>query len=128
MDPHREKRTKHQQDAIGTSKWGRPSKAHVGRGPPPRHPHHHPSHSSDEDEEEREMLERHAPIEQSFHMAIRYFKKTKHGTINDNREAPVCEGGKQSHDPHFLSLFHSDWYRSIYLNKKRLVVETQWVN
>jgi hypothetical protein len=28
----------------------------------------------------------------------------------------------------FLSLFHLDWYRSIYLHKKKLVVETQWVN
>jgi hypothetical protein len=61
-------------------------------------------------------------------MAIRYSKKTKQGTINDNRESPMYEGGKQSHDPHFLSLFHSDWYCSIYLNKMRPMVETQWVN
>jgi hypothetical protein len=74
------------------------------------------------------MLERHAPIERSSHMAMRYSKKTKQGTINDNREAPVNEGGKQSRDPRFWSLFHFNWYRSIYLNKKRSVVETQWVN
>jgi hypothetical protein len=95
--------------------------------PPPPHPCHHPAHSSDEDEEEHEMLERHALIERSSHMAIRYSKKTKLCTINDNCEAPVYEGDKQSHDPHFWSLFHFDWYHSIYLNKKRPVVETQWV-
>jgi hypothetical protein len=127
MDPHREKRTKHWQDVVGTSKQGHVGNAPVVRGPPP-HPSHHPSHSSDEDEEDCEMLERHEPIERSSNMAIKYSKKTKQGTINDNREALVCEGGKQSRDPWFWSLFHSDWYHSIYLHKKRLVVETPWVN
>jgi hypothetical protein len=116
MDPHHEKRTKHRQDVAETSKCGRLGKVPLDCGPPPRH---HPSHSSNDDEEECEMLERHAPIERSSHIA------TKQGTINDNREAPVYEGGKQSHDPHFLSLFHSGWYRCIYLNKKRPVLETQ---
>jgi hypothetical protein len=129
MDPCHEKRTKHWQDEAGTSKRGCISKAPVGHGPPPpSHPHHHPSHSSDDDEEEREMLERHAPIELSSHKTIRYSKKTKQRTINDNREAPMYEGGKQSYDPHFWSLFHSDRYCSIYLNKKRPVVVTHWVN
>jgi hypothetical protein len=127
MDPHQEKRTKHRQETVRTSKRGHPGKAPAGCGPPP-HPHHHPSHSSDEDEEDCEMFERHAPIERSSHMAIRYSKKTKQGTINDNHEAPVYGGGEQSRDLRFLSLFHSDWYRAIYLNKRRLVVETQWVN
>jgi hypothetical protein len=57
-------------------------------------------------------------------MAIKYSKKTKQGKINDNGEAPMYEGSKQSRDPHFWSIFHSDWYRSIYLHKKRPVVET----
>jgi hypothetical protein len=35
---------------------------------------------------------------------------------------------KQSRDPHSWSLFHSDWYRSIYLHKLKPVVESQWVN
>jgi hypothetical protein len=34
----------------------------------------------------------------------------------------------QSLDPLFWYLFHSGWYRSIYLNKGKPVVETQWVN
>jgi hypothetical protein len=124
MDPHHEKRTKNWQDAARTSKQGRSGKAPVTRGPP--RPHHHPSHSSDEDD--CEMLKRHAPVERSSHLAIKYSKKTKQGTINVNREAPVYEGSKQSRDPRFWSLFHSDWYHSIYLNKKKLVVETQWAN
>jgi hypothetical protein len=127
MDPCREKRTKHRQDMVGSFKQGRTGKVPTIRGPPP-HPRHHPSHSSDEDEDDREMLERHSPIERSSHLAIKYSKKTKQSTINDNREAPVYEGGKQSRGPHFWSIFHSKWYRSIYLHKKRPVVETQWVN
>jgi hypothetical protein len=63
------------------------------RGPPPR-PRHHPSPSSEEEEDDHEMFKRHAPVEQSSHLAIRYSKKTKHGTINVNREAPVYEGTK----------------------------------
>jgi hypothetical protein len=34
----------------------------------------------------------------------------------------------QSTYPRFWSLFHSDWYRSIYLHKKTLVVPTKEVN
>jgi hypothetical protein len=127
MDPCREKRTKHQQDAARTSKRGCSGKAPMTHGPPPL-PHHHPSHSSEKEEDDREMFKRHAPIERSSHLAIKYSKKTKQGTINVNREALVYEGSKQSHDPRFCSLFHSDWYRSIYLHKVRAVVETQWVN
>jgi hypothetical protein len=125
MNPRREKHTKHRQDEARSSKRGQASKgkAAVSPGPPP--PHHHPSHSSDEDEDDREKLEMHSPIERSSHLAIRYSKKSKQGTISDNREAPVYEGSKQSHDPRFLSLFHSDGYRSIYLYKKMPVVETQ---
>jgi hypothetical protein len=122
MDPHREKRTNHQQDVAGTSKRGHANKVPVVRGPHPN-PHHHPSHSSDEDEDDREMLERHSPIERSSHMPIKYSKKMKHRTINDSREVPMYEGGKQSHDPRSWSLFHSDWYRSIYLHKKMPVVD-----
>jgi hypothetical protein len=55
-------------------------------------------------------------------------QKSKQSTINDNRKAPVYEGSKQFRDPHFWSLFHLDWHRSIYLHKKKPVVETQWVN
>jgi hypothetical protein len=126
MDPHHEKRTRHWQDVAGTSKRGRSGKAPAAHGPP--HPRHHPSHTNDEDEEDREVFEWHTPIEWSSHMNIHYSKKTKQSTINDNREAQVYEGGKQSHEPHFLSLFHSDWYHSIYLHKRWPVVETQWVN
>jgi hypothetical protein len=97
MDPHHEKRTKHHQDVIGSSKHDRTGKgkgkALVGRYPPPRH---HPSHSSSEEEEEHEMFERHSPIERSSHLALRYSKKMKQSTINDNHEAPVYEGSKQS--------------------------------
>jgi hypothetical protein len=89
---------------------------------------HHPSHSSEEERDDREMLERHAPIERSSHLAIRYSKKTKQDTINENHEAPVYEGSKQSRDPHVWSLFHSNWYYSIYLHKLKPVVKTQWVN
>jgi hypothetical protein len=129
MGPRHEKRTKHRQDEAGTSKRGCSGKAPMTHGPqPPPHPCHHPSHSSDEGEDDHEMLERHTPIEQSSHMAIRYSQKTKQSTINKNHEAPVYQGSKQSHDPRFWSLFHSDWYRSIYLHKKTPVVETQWVN
>jgi hypothetical protein len=98
----------------------------VVRGPPPRR-RHDPSHFSDEDEDDREMSERHSPIERSSHLAIKYSKTSNQGTINVNCEAPVYEGSKQSRDPRFWSLFHSNWYRSIYLHKVRPVVETQWV-
>jgi hypothetical protein len=74
------------------------------------------------------MFKRHTPIERSSHLATCYSKKLKQPTINKNREDPVCDCNKQSCDPHFWSLFHSDCYRSIYLHKKMAVVETQWVN
>jgi hypothetical protein len=124
MDPRHEKRTKHRQDVAETSMQGRSSKskAPMSCGPPP--PHHHPSHSSDEDEDDREMFERHTPIERSSHLVLRYSKKTKQSTINENCEAPVYEGIKKSCDPCFWSLFHSDWYYSIYLHKLKPVVET----
>jgi hypothetical protein len=61
-------------------------------------------------------------------MALRYSKKMKQSTINDNHEALVYAGSKQSCDPRFWALFHSDWYRSIYLHKLKPVVESQWVN
>jgi hypothetical protein len=110
---------------AGSSKQGRSGKALAGRYPPP--PHHHPSHSSEE-EEDCELFKHHTPIEWSSHLAIRYSKKSKQITINENREALVYEGCKWPHDPHLWSLFHSDWYWSIYLHKKKPVVETQWVN
>jgi hypothetical protein len=47
-----------------------------------------------EEEEFRELLKRHTPFERSSHPAIRYSKKSKQSTINDNREAPVYEGSK----------------------------------
>jgi hypothetical protein len=128
MDPRREKRTKHQQDVGGTSKRGRTGKAPVYRGNHSPRLSHHPSRSSDEDVEDHEMFEWHSPIEGSSHLALRYSKKKKQSTINENREAPVYEGSKQSHDPHFWALFHLDWYHSIYLYKLKPVVETQWVN
>jgi hypothetical protein len=81
-----------------------------------------------EEEEFRELLKHHTPFERSSHPAIRYSKMSKQSTINDNREAPVYERSKQSRDPHFWSLFHSDLYWSIYLHKKKPVVETQWIN
>jgi hypothetical protein len=57
-----------------------------------------------------------------------YSKKTKQDTINTNHKASVYEGNQQSVDPRFWSLFHSDWYRSIYLHKKTLVVPTKKMN
>jgi hypothetical protein len=74
------------------------------------------------------MFERHTPIERSSHLAIKYSKKTKQSAINENREAPMYEGSNQSREPRFWSIFHSDWYRSIYLHKLKPVVESQWVN
>jgi hypothetical protein len=107
------------------SKRDRPGKVLARSHPPP--PRHHPSHSSEE-EDDRELFKCYTPIERSSHLAIRYSKKSKQSTINENCEAPVYEGSKQSCNPHFWSLFHSDWYRSIYLHKKNHMVETQWVN
>jgi hypothetical protein len=101
MDPHHEKQTKQCQDVVGTSKRGRSDKGLVGRHPIP--PHHHPSHSSEE-EDDRELLKRQTPFERSSHLAICYSKKSKQSTINDNHEAPIYEGNKQSCDPCFVSL------------------------
>jgi hypothetical protein len=126
MDPRREKRAKQGQDVVRSSKRGRSSKAVVTRHPPP--PHHHPSHSNDEEEDDCELLKRHAPVERSNHLAIKYSKKTKQSTINANHKAPVYARNKQSMDRLFWSLFHYDWYHSIYLYKKKPVVETKWVN
>jgi hypothetical protein len=114
------------QDVARTSsKQGCSGKALAGHFPCPSH---HPSHSSDDEQDEHELYERYAPEECQDHYAIHYSKKSKQSTINENREAPVYEGSKQSRDPHFWFLFHSDRYRSIYLNKAKPVVETQWVN
>jgi hypothetical protein len=121
----REKRSKQWQDVAGSSKWGHSGKALAGRYPLS---YRHPSHHSDEEEDEHELYERHAPVERHDHYAIRYSKKTKQGTINRNREAPVYESSQQSVDPRFWSLFHTDWYRSIYLHKKTPVVPTKEVN
>jgi hypothetical protein len=112
-----------------TSKRGDSGNASVSLGhhPPPR-PSHHTSHYNDEGEDDHEVLERYPPIECSSHMAIRYSKKTKQGTVNGNREAPLYVGSKQYRYPHFWSLFHFHWYCFIYLDKKRPVMETQWVN
>jgi hypothetical protein len=126
MDPRREKQTKKHQDVAGaSSKRGRSSKALAGCFP---RPSHHPSHSSGNEQDERELYERLAPEERLDHYVIRYSKKSKQSIINGNREAPVYVGSKQSHDPRFWPLFHSGWYRSIYLNKTKPMVETQWVN
>jgi hypothetical protein len=125
MDPHHEKRTKNWQDVAGTtssSKRGCSGKTLAGCQPPP--PRHHPSHSSKE-EHDCELLKHHTPFERSSQLAICCSKKSKQNTINNNHEAPVYEGSKQFCNPHF---FHSDWYRSIHLHKKKPVVETQWVN
>jgi hypothetical protein len=87
-----------------------------------------PPHSSGDEQDERELYERHAPEEHLDHYAIRYSKKSKQSIINGNQEALVYVGSKQSRDHRFWSIFHSDWYCSIYLNKIKPVVETQWVN
>jgi hypothetical protein len=92
MYSRHEKRTKPWQDVVGTSKRGRSSKALVTRGPPPSC--HHPSHFSDEEEGDYELFERHSPNERPDHYAIKYSKKIKQHTINENGEATVYEGGK----------------------------------
>jgi hypothetical protein len=102
MDPHYEKRTKHRQDVArpSSSKRGCFGKALAGSHPPPP-PRHHPSHSSNEEGDDCEAIEQHSPIERSSHMALCYSKEMKQSTINDNREALVYEGSKQSGDPSF---------------------------
>jgi hypothetical protein len=112
MDLHWEKQTKNWQDVTGTSKQDRSSKALAGHHPPSRH---HPSHSSEE-KDVHEKFKRHTLVERSSHLALLHSshlallhsKKTKQSTINDNREAPVYEGSKQSRDPRFWSPFHLD--------------------
>jgi hypothetical protein len=95
MDPRHEKQTKHWQEVAWTSKGGRSGKAPTTRGPPPPPPpRHHPSNSSNEYEEDHEIFEQHSSIEWSSHVALRYSKKTKQRTINENHEAPVYEGNK----------------------------------
>jgi hypothetical protein len=89
---------------------------------------YHPSHSSNKVHDEHEMYKRHDPEESDDHYDIRCSKKTKQETINHNCEAPVYEGSWQSVDPWFWSLFHSDWYHTIYLHKKTPVVPTKEVN
>jgi hypothetical protein len=126
MDTHMEKRTKQGQDVVGSTKRGPSSKAVVTHHRPP--PFHHPSHSSKEEDDDRKLFKIHSPIECSNHMAIKYSKKTKQHTINEAHKAVVYASSKQSVDLRFWSFFHSDWYRSIYLHKKKPVVETKWVN
>jgi coproporphyrinogen III oxidase len=41
---------------------------------------------------------------------------------------PRRPSSQQSTDPRFWSLFHSNWYHSIYLHKKTPVVPTKEVN
>jgi hypothetical protein len=37
-------------------------------------------------------------------------------------------GQRMCMDPWFWSFFHSSWYRSVYLLKRKPMVETKWVN
>jgi hypothetical protein len=119
------KRTKKRQDVAETSKRGRFGKALASRGPQPSR---HPSHSSNGEDDDCELFERDSPNERPDHYAIKYSKKTKQCVIIENCEAPTYEGSKESTYHHFWSLFHSNWYRSIYLHKKTSVVKTKDIN
>jgi hypothetical protein len=59
---------------------------------------------------------------------IKYSKKTKQTTINENHEALVYTGRRMCTDQCFWPFFHTDWYRSVYDPKRKLMVETKWVN
>jgi hypothetical protein len=123
IDPPCEKHSKLGHDVAGSSKRGR--KTVVTYRAPPRLAHH-PSHSSEE--EEPEALKIHAHVERTNRVFLKYSKKTKQTTINEAPEAPVYVGSQQCTDRCFWSFFHTDWYRLVYLNKKKPVVETKWVN
>jgi hypothetical protein len=53
-------------------------------------------------------LKRHAPIELSNQMAIKYSKKTNQRIINEARETHVYASSKQFTDLLFWSFFHLD--------------------
>jgi hypothetical protein len=126
MDSHREKRSKKGQDvASPSSKWGR--KATVICRPPPPHPAHHPSHSCEEDEEPK-AFKMHSPQECTNRVALKYSKKTKQETINSACGAPTYDGSQQCIDRRFWFYLHMDWYRSIYLYKKKPMIEKKLVN
>jgi hypothetical protein len=69
-----------------------------------------------------------APIESGSQVLIVYSKKTVLHNHTNNREALVYLGRRMCMDPWFWSFFHSSWYRSVYLLKRKPVVETKWVN
>jgi hypothetical protein len=91
--------------------------------PPPDSP---PSaHNKDE---EPEALKIHAPVEHTNRMFLKYSKKTRLTTLQENREALVYLGLRMCTDWLFWSFFHADWYRSMYVPKRKPAVETKWVN
>jgi hypothetical protein len=129
MDPRWEKHCKKGQDVDGSSsKRGRQGKSVVTRPPPPPRPTHHPSHSSVEEEDDHETFKIHSPQERTNRMPLRYSKKTKQQTINEACGAPVYDGSQEFIDRRFWSYFHTYWYHSIYLYKKKPMVDTKWVN
>jgi hypothetical protein len=122
MEPPHEKRTKARHDDVDTSKRGHKSFMRHHAPAPASHPSNH------NEDEEPEALQMHAPMESGNWVAIVYSKKTSLRTLTDNREAPVYVGRWMCTNQRFWSFFHTDWYRSVYLPKRKSVVETKWVN
>jgi hypothetical protein len=115
-----EKRTKKSQDVGGYSAQAK--KLHVQKVtlyvPPPV-----PS-----DEEDEELgFQVHSPIEDpsSCKTQVNYLREDSQVIINQ-RNILCYESVKESSYPCFLSLFHADWYRLVYVRKQILVVPMQW--
>jgi hypothetical protein len=121
MDPSREKSTKNRDDPnAGTSQHRKAQKKTILiKRPIP---------VADISDDELGMpLEIDELIERGTRNQLN-FSKTDFATITAKRQEECYTSRKTVIDLRFWMLFHADWYMSIYLQKRKPVVESQWLN
>jgi hypothetical protein len=69
----------------------------------------------------------HSPIETHPQELIDYLQ-TEISTLISHRVNLCNDSTKVSPIPCFWSHFHVNWYRSVYMDKKTLILPVQWVN
>jgi hypothetical protein len=65
-------------------------------------------------------LKIHSPLEErgSLRESVNY-RKQDHSTIMTQREITCYDVEKEVYHPHFWTIFHAYWYRSVYQRKKK---------
>jgi hypothetical protein len=87
----------------------------------------HPVYHTDSEEEHELALKMHTPEERGPRNHVDYMKADQ-AQITARREENCYASRKVGVDPRFRSLFHNDWYNSVYLHKKKLAVKSYWVS